>query len=139
MNASTSFIALDLSSLEKRTVGLDRQSLGVSKDVQDLLRGFSDVVQHLATPFVFHILLFWIESPGETLLCSHSLCENHPSFSQWEEGETSPSAQKKGAASFSSFSFLPLFFQGLPGIPGEKGAPGPAGAEVRGSSLEENL
>jgi len=34
---------------------------------------------------------------------------------------------------------LPLFLQGLPGVPGEQGVPGPAGVQVRGPSLDENL
>lgn len=48
-------------------------------------------------------------------LCSDALCKNHTSLS--------------GKSSFTS----PFILQGLPGVPGEQGVPGPAGVQVRGT------
>lgn len=72
---------------------------------------------HLGAAFVILYSLVLDGAPRrDRALCSDSLCKNHTSFSQCKELFTSPSV-----------------LQGLPGVPGEKGVPGPAGVQVRGT------
>lgn len=72
---------------------------------------------HLGTAFVFWTLLFWMELPEET--------EPYAVTASVKVTLSSLS----GRSSFTSPSVL----QGLPGIRGEQGVPGPAGVQVRGT------
>lgn len=119
---------------EKKSMGFARQNLTDSRVVQDLLRIFKCGLSKQCS-WLLHLysalLLFWKELSGEVETCavSASIKNTLSSLSVREEQHL----MMKGRIELfpSGLPPVPLFLQGLPGIPGEQGVPGPVGLQVR--------